>query len=214
MADVLERALRRPPPRDPRATLEPLLDEVMRSMGFERAAVLLNDEDRAALAGSFGIGVSDAVARELVIPLALADDPIVAALRGGLPQRIRDATTDDRISPAIRNTLAQARLGPIVAAPLRSTTDARKAGPDRKGTATPGWEHRGEWAGVVLLSRAAGVTQTDVDALVRTGAHALTWATAVFCLVRGLPVLVEGWKHFAGALRQSRGAKRAMQEAA
>jgi signal transduction histidine kinase len=166
MADVLERALRHPPPRDPRATLEPLLDEVMRSLGFERAAVLLYDEDRAALAGSFGIGVPDAVARELVIPLALADDPIVAALRGGLPQRIRDATTDDRISPAIRNTLAQAKLGPIVAAPLRSTTEGRKAGPDGKGTATAGWEHRGEWAGVVLLSRAAGVTQADVDALV------------------------------------------------
>ncbi|PYT81844.1 MAG: hypothetical protein DMG40_07710 [Acidobacteria bacterium] len=65
--------------------------------------------------------------------------------------------------------------------------------------------------GPVALFR--GLT-ADVDALVRTGAHALTWATAVFCLVRGLPVLVEGWKHFAGALRQSRGAKRAMQEAA
>jgi PAS domain S-box-containing protein len=166
MADVLERALRRPAARDARETLEPLLDEVMRSLGFERAAVLLYDEDRAALAGSFGIGVPDAVARELVIPLALADDPIVAVLRGGLPQRIRDATTDDRISPAARNTLAQARLGPIVAAPLRSTTESGQTGQDRKGTATPGWEHRGEWAGVVLLSRAAGVTQSDVDALV------------------------------------------------
>src|SRR6267143_6590693 len=108
MADVLERPQRRPPPpaRDPRETLEPLLDELMRKLGFERAAVLLYDEDRAALVGSFGVGVPDAVARELVIPLALADDPIIAALRGGLPQRIRDATTDDRISPAVRKTLA------------------------------------------------------------------------------------------------------------
>src|SRR5881392_926853 len=167
MADVIPRALRRSAPlRDPRETLEPLLDELMRSLGFERAAVLLYDEDRAALAGSFGIGVPDAIARELVIPLALADDPIVAVLRGGLPARIRDATTDERISPAIRNTLAQARLGPIVAAPLRSTTEGGQVRPDGKGSATAGWEHRGEWAGVVLLSRRSGVTQSDVDALV------------------------------------------------
>ena len=167
MADVIQRALGRSAPlRDPRETLEPLLDELMRSLGFERAAVLLYDEDRAALAGRFGIGVPDAIARELVIPLALADDPVVAVLRGGLPARIRDATTDERISPAIRNTLAQARLGPIVAAPLRSTTEGGQVRPDGKGSATPGWEHRGEWAGVVLLSRGSGVTQSDVDALV------------------------------------------------
>ena len=167
MADVLERAGRRSAPRsDARETLEPLLDELMRSLGFERAAVLLYDEDRAALAGSFGIGVPDAIARELVIPLALSDDPIVAVLRGGLAERIRDATTDERISPAIRETLAKAKLGPIVAAPLRSTTERRTIGQDGKRSAAAGWEHRGEWAGVVLLSRMAGVTQDDVAALV------------------------------------------------
>ena len=167
MADVLERAGRRSAPRsDARETLEPLLDELMRSLGFERAAVLLYDEDRAALAGSFGIGVPDAIARELVIPLALSDDPIVAVLRGGLAERIRDATTDERISPAIREILAKAKLGPIVAAPLRSTTERRTIGQDGKRSAAAGWEHRGEWAGVVLLSRMAGVTQDDVAALV------------------------------------------------
>src|SRR5437867_3860336 len=167
MADVLERAGRRSAPRsDARETLEPLLDELMRSLGFERAAVLLYDEDRAALAGSFGIGVPDAIARELVIPLALSDDPIVAVLRGGLAERIRDATTDERISPAIREILAKAKLGPIVAAPLRSTTERRTIGQDGKRSAAAGWEHRGEWAGVVLLSRMAGVTQSDVEALV------------------------------------------------
>src|SRR5438132_1800531 len=167
MADVLERARRRSAPRSgARETLEPLLDELMRSLGFERAAVLLYDEDRAALAGSFGIGVPDAIARELVIPLALSDDPIVAVLRGGLAERIRDATTDERISPAIREILAKAKLGPIVAAPLRSTTERRTIGQDGKRSAAAGWEHRGEWAGVVLLSRMAGVTQDDVAALV------------------------------------------------
>jgi hypothetical protein len=38
--------------------------------------------------------------------------------------------------------------------------------------------------------------------------------TAAFCVVRGLPVLVEGWKYFAGNVGPRRGAKSAMQEAA
>jgi PAS domain S-box-containing protein len=165
MADVLERRVRSAPPRrDPRETLEPLLDELMRSLGFERAVVLLYDDELAALAGRFGIGVPDATARELVVPLTDSDDPIAAAMRGGVPQRIRDATTDERLSTTVRETLAKARLGPIIAAPLRSATE--RPGQDGKGTATAGWQARGEWAGVVLLSRAAGVTQNDVDALV------------------------------------------------
>jgi PAS domain S-box-containing protein len=177
MADVLDRPRRPAPRRDPREMLEPLLDDLMRTLRFERAVVLLYDEQSAALAGSFGLGVPDAIARELLIPLAQADDPIVAALRGGVPQRIRDATSDERIDVAVRETLAKAKLGPIVAAPLRSTTERGSAGQDGRGTAASGWEHRGEWAGVVLLSRASGVTQSDVDGLVpfaRQAGEALT----------------------------------------
>jgi CDP-diacylglycerol--glycerol-3-phosphate 3-phosphatidyltransferase len=59
-----------------------------------------------------------------------------------------------------------------------------------------------------------GGLRGDAHAILRTGAHALTWATAVFCLVRGLPMLAEGWKYFAGTVAQSRGANRAVQEAA
>src|SRR5882672_433563 len=129
MADVLDRQQRRTAAlRDPRETLEPLLDDVMRSLGFERAVVLLYDAERAALAGSFGIGVSDEIARELVIALAEPDDPIVVALRGGLPQRIPDPTSDVRISATARAILSRAGLGPIVAAPLRSTAERGAAG--------------------------------------------------------------------------------------
>jgi PAS domain S-box-containing protein len=167
MADVLDRPRRPVPPRrDPREMLEPLLDDLMRTLGFERSVVLLYDEERAALAGTFGVGVADAMARELVIPLTQIDDPIVAALRGGVPQRIPDAASDMRIAAATREVLGRAKLGPIVAAPLRSTSERALAGGDGRALATPGWEHRGEWAGVVLLSRASGVTQGDVDALV------------------------------------------------
>src|SRR5437773_7314901 len=109
MADVLERARRRSAPRsDARETLEPLLDELMRTLAFERAAVLLYDEDRASLAGSFGVGVPDTIARELVLPLANPDDPIVGALRLGVPQRIVDSATDERIFSGVREILRRA----------------------------------------------------------------------------------------------------------
>ncbi len=63
---------------------------------------------------------------------------------------------------------------------------------------------------VALVSGLGG----DIGTIIRIGAHLLTWATAAFCLVRGLPVLVEGWKYFAGSVRQSREVKRAAPEAA
>src|SRR5690349_8648158 len=63
---------------------------------------------------------------------------------------------------------------------------------------------------VALVSSLGG----DVHAMIRAGAQALTSVTAVFCLVRGLPVLLEGWKYFAGSVRGSREARRIAQEAA
>jgi CDP-diacylglycerol---glycerol-3-phosphate 3-phosphatidyltransferase len=34
---------------------------------------------------------------------------------------------------------------------------------------------------------------------IRNGALAITWVTAAFCLVRGLPVLFEGWRYFSSS---------------
>ena len=59
-----------------------------------------------------------------------------------------------------------------------------------------------------------GELAADAHAVIRAGAHLLTWTTAAFCLVRGLPVLVEGWEHLAGSVRRSRSGKGPAQEAA
>src|ERR1700745_550874 len=59
-----------------------------------------------------------------------------------------------------------------------------------------------------------GELGADVHAMIRVGADVLTWMTAAFCLVRGLPVLVEGWKYFVGNVGPARGAKSPAQEAA
>jgi len=63
---------------------------------------------------------------------------------------------------------------------------------------------------VALIGELAAHTQM----MIHIGAQALTWMTAAFCLVRGLPVLLEGWKYFAGNVVPVRVAKRAAQEAA
>jgi CDP-diacylglycerol---glycerol-3-phosphate 3-phosphatidyltransferase len=48
---------------------------------------------------------------------------------------------------------------------------------------------------VALFGSLAG----DTHMTIRTLAHILTWSTAAFCIVRGLPVLIEGWKYFSRA---------------
>jgi len=52
-----------------------------------------------------------------------------------------------------------------------------------------------------------GELGADVHDAIRAGAHMLTWATAVFCLVRALPVLLEGWRYFAHSVTANRSAK-------
>jgi CDP-diacylglycerol---glycerol-3-phosphate 3-phosphatidyltransferase len=49
-----------------------------------------------------------------------------------------------------------------------------------------------------------GVLAADIHVTINVGGQVLTWMTAAFCLVRGLPVLVEGWKYFGGNVRAGR----------
>jgi CDP-diacylglycerol---glycerol-3-phosphate 3-phosphatidyltransferase len=42
-----------------------------------------------------------------------------------------------------------------------------------------------------------GTVTSEAHLTIRVVAQILTWATAAFCLVRGLPVLIEGWGFFA-----------------
>jgi len=53
---------------------------------------------------------------------------------------------------------------------------------------------------VALLSPVGLNTQL----LIRAGAHSLAWATAVFCVVRALPIFLEGWKYFTTRVPQER----------
>jgi CDP-diacylglycerol---glycerol-3-phosphate 3-phosphatidyltransferase len=52
-----------------------------------------------------------------------------------------------------------------------------------------------------------GELSTDAQTELSTGGQILTWATAAFCFLRGLPVLAEGWKYFPDGV-VARGGKR------
>jgi hypothetical protein len=52
-----------------------------------------------------------------------------------------------------------------------------------------------------------GELTSEAELTIRAGAQVLTWATAGFCFVRGLPVLLEGWKYMAEGV-VARGGKR------
>jgi phosphatidylglycerophosphate synthase len=59
-----------------------------------------------------------------------------------------------------------------------------------------------------------GEVAADAHAAIRAGAHVLTWATASFCLLRALPVVLEGRQHVAASVAAGRRGKISAREAA
>lgn len=133
-------------PQDARETLEPMLDDLARGLGYDRAVVLAHDPLGGTLRGIFGLNVRDDQARMLVIPLARATDPIVAALRSGAPQLVTDVATDTRLEELERETLITMRVTRFVAASLPGTGVERSSA-------------------VVVLARDGEIRDIDVDRL-------------------------------------------------
>ena len=147
MRDVVERHPEPATGRDPRETLEPMLDDLVRGLGYDKAVVLVYDEPSASLRGLFGWNVTDDQARRLTIGVAGSDNPLVVALRTGVPQRV-DSGDGVKLDENTGTCLAEMGIGGFVAAPLRSTT-GRSDGP----------------RAVVLLSRKDGVREADLERL-------------------------------------------------
>src|SRR5256885_2986968 len=91
--------------RDARETLEPMLDDLARALGYQRAVVLGHDPRAGTLHGLFGLNIRDDLARSLVVPLTRSHDPIVIALRTGVPQRVNDVSEDERLDQEERELL-------------------------------------------------------------------------------------------------------------
>src|SRR5512135_640775 len=131
---------------DARETLEPMLDDLARGLGYERALILVHDEAAGALRGLFGLNVRDEQARSLVLPLTRSSDPLVTALRSGVPQLVDDVASDERLDEAERGALLGMRITRCVTASLPVT-------------------HRERTSAVVLLAREREITQTDLERL-------------------------------------------------
>jgi signal transduction histidine kinase len=130
---------------DPEAALLPVLDGLARAFGYERSLVALSDERANVLRGRFGRGIADAIAEAFRVPLANLQDPSVVALTTGVPQRVDDVTSDERLSPTSREVLTELGFEAFVVAPLR-------------GSGQPP-------IGVVLLSKGTPASDADVQAL-------------------------------------------------
>src|SRR5713101_3696004 len=92
---------------DPEAALVPVLDGLARAFGYERSLVGLADERAHLLRGRFGRGIADQIAEAFRVPLTNVNDPSVVALSSGVPQRVDDVASDDRVAPATRGLLGE-----------------------------------------------------------------------------------------------------------
>src|SRR5919198_2960316 len=103
---------------DARETLEPMLDDLARGLGYDRALVLAHDGDQQSLRGLFGLNIRDDLVRAVTVPLSRPGDPLVAALRSGVPQLVENVATDERLTDEERNALLAMNLTRFVAASL------------------------------------------------------------------------------------------------
>src|SRR5688500_20196048 len=119
MRDLVERQREQATGRDPRETLEPMLDDLVRGLGYDKAIVLVYDESTASLRGLFGWNVTDDQAKRLAVGVAGSDNPLVVALRNGAHQRVEH---DDGAKLDVNNgeTLAELGICSLVSAPLRN----------------------------------------------------------------------------------------------
>src|SRR5260370_12928827 len=103
---------------DPEAALVPVLDGLARAFGYDRALVALSDDRARVLRGRFGRGIADEIAEAFRVPLASVNDPSVVALSTGVPQRVDDVASDERVAPATRALLAELGFAAFIVAPL------------------------------------------------------------------------------------------------
>src|SRR5205809_3278357 len=144
MRDVMERREQAAP--DARETLEPMLDDLARGLGYDRALVLAPEADRQSLRGLFGLNIRDEIVRSMSVPLARQNDPLVAALRSGIPQLVADVATDDRLTEDERHALLAMNVLRFVAASIPSDGSERSSA-------------------VVVLGRDRDIGSADLDRL-------------------------------------------------
>jgi signal transduction histidine kinase len=142
---------------DPRETLLPVLEGLSRALGYRRAAVALYDPGREALRGAVGLNVPEALVESIEFPLGEAENPIVIALREGVPMRVDDARTQSHLHEDALRLLLEMDFSSFAVVPLRSNSELF-------GLAT--WQGRDvPSVGVIILSKGEPITDADVERL-------------------------------------------------
>jgi nitrogen-specific signal transduction histidine kinase len=151
---------------DPRETLLPMLEGLSRALGYRRAVVALYDPARGALRGTVGLNVPDAIAESIDVPLAQVENPLVIALRDGVPQRVDDVRSEANLRDNLQSLLVEMEITSFVVVPLRGTSELF-------GLAT--WQGRDVPAvGVVILSKEEPTSEADIERLLPFGTTAGT----------------------------------------
>jgi signal transduction histidine kinase len=141
---------------DPRETLLPMLEGLSRALGYRRAAVALYDPARGALRGTVGLNVPDALVESIEIPLDEDENPIVIALREGVPVRVDDPRKA-RLRGDVLNLLLEMEFTSFAVVPLRSNSE-----PFDLAT----WQGRDvPSVGVAILNKQETITEADIERL-------------------------------------------------
>jgi nitrogen-specific signal transduction histidine kinase len=143
---------------DPRETLLPLLEGLSRALGYRRAVVVLYDPSSGSLRGTVALNVPDPIAEALDVPITDITNPLVVALREGVPQRIDDVRTEPGVGEHLLGLLLEMEITSFVVAPLRSTASAQIGLANWQGHDVPA-------VGVVVLSKDETITDADIDRL-------------------------------------------------
>jgi signal transduction histidine kinase len=142
---------------DPRETLLPMLEGLSRALGYRRAVVALYDPARGALRGTIGLNAPDALVESIEIPLGEDENPIVIALREGVPVRVDDTRTQSHLRQDALRLLLEMEFVSFAVVPLRSSSEQFHL-------AT--WQGRDVPAvGVVILSKDETITDSDIERL-------------------------------------------------
>jgi len=142
---------------DPRETLLPVLEGLSRALGYRRAAVALYDPARGALRGTVGLNVPDALVQSIEIPMGEAENPMVIALREGVPVRVDDARTQSNLREDALRLLLEMEFSSFAVVPLQSSSE-------QFGLAT--WQGRDvPSVGVIILSKSEPIIDADVERL-------------------------------------------------
>jgi nitrogen-specific signal transduction histidine kinase len=141
---------------DPREALVPMLEGLSRALGYRRAAVALYDPARGALRGTIGLNVPDALVQSIEIPLGEVENPMVMALREGVPVRVDD-TRQARLRDDAMSLLLEMEFTSFAVVPLPSESPQSGLA-SFQGRDVPS-------VGVIILSKNETVTDADIERL-------------------------------------------------